>query len=187
MFGTIVRPHCFKSSTSADKSGFSLIELMVAIAIAGIIAAISLPGLLSSRDKIRVRGAATDVFAAFRLVKTEAVKRNTNICIEFNPDSTYRAFLDNGATSGNCVQEADETTILFDKTMEKGTALDNSLTIGFSPRGRPYPKNPGGTVTGSVVIKSSRIPELMYKCSLSIAGRVDIKVSTEGGADGTWH
>lgn len=61
--------------TSIQK-GFSLIELVVAIAILGVLMAAGVPGLSSWMQNSQVRATAESVLAAIQLARGEAVKQN---------------------------------------------------------------------------------------------------------------
>lgn len=175
MFCTFLHIHQFKSSRKVGSRGFSLIELMVTIAIVGIIATIGYPSLMKFRANAKTRGVASDIFSSLRMVKSEAVKRNVNVCLELKAAGTYKAFLDNGAIPNNCIQDADELTTLFTKTVEPGTSIVADFKAGYTPRGRPY------TPLDNIVVQNDSNPLLQYKNTISIAGRVDILVSQDGG------
>lgn len=60
-------------------TGFTLIELMITIAIAGILASLALPSFRDYVQTQRVKSASFDLAAALTLTRSEAIKHNTNI------------------------------------------------------------------------------------------------------------
>lgn len=59
--------------------GFSLLELVVAVAIMGILLALGLPSFNEIIRNSAIRGAAESTLSAFQLAKAEALKRNLTI------------------------------------------------------------------------------------------------------------
>ncbi|MEA3469089.1 MAG: GspH/FimT family protein [Thermodesulfobacteriota bacterium] len=152
--------------------GFSLIELVVVIAIIGIITALGTPPLLSMKAKSSVRSDARDVYSAFKHAQSEAVKRSENVTILFNypAPGKYTVFLDNGAggdTSGDNVQNGNEL-ILLSKQLRPGNSFTDNFTdgiSGFNSRGLPL------TGQGTVTVRSATT-SLVLGLSLSNAGHV---------------
>lgn len=65
-------------------AGFTLTELMIVVAIMGLIAAIAAPSMADMVRTQRLRTASFDVFAALNLARSEAIKRNGPVTITPN-------------------------------------------------------------------------------------------------------
>ncbi len=163
-----------------NNKGFSLIEVLVVIAIIGILSVIVYPNVMQSRSNAKTRAVASEIFSSFRSARIEAVKRNGNVCLDFNTDGTYEVFLDDGP--GSCGQDGTETT-LTSKQVQPGTTILAGFNAGFTSQGRPL----NGTL-GNVAIQNDMNTNLRYRSVLSIAGRVDLQVTTNGdlGVGATW-
>jgi prepilin-type N-terminal cleavage/methylation domain-containing protein len=67
-----------------NKKAFTLVELMVVIAIIGIIGLIAAPNLVTGLPKYRIKRAARDITSKIRSARSEAIKTSSNITIKFN-------------------------------------------------------------------------------------------------------
>ncbi len=69
------------------QSGFTLLELMVAIFIAAIVLGYGVPSFTNLMQNGRMTSGANDMLAACHIARTEAVKRRTNVtmCPSANP------------------------------------------------------------------------------------------------------
>jgi len=62
-------------------SGFTLIELMVSLAVASILLSFALPSFRSYIQDQRVRAGAESFFSALNLARSEAIKRNAAVTL----------------------------------------------------------------------------------------------------------
>jgi len=69
-------------------SGFSLTELVVAMAVAMILMAVSLPSFLRAYHSYRLSNAATQVADIVRLTRYEAIRTNRTVNCVIRPDAT---------------------------------------------------------------------------------------------------
>lgn len=69
---------------SGNKKGFSLTELMIVIAIIGIIAMVSAPNIVTGLPKYRIKSAARDIASKLRRARSTAVKKHRDVTLFFD-------------------------------------------------------------------------------------------------------
>lgn len=84
----------------AQHKGFTLIELMVTIAIAAILLTIGVPSLTSFFDRQKLIAAAEETYSNMQLAKIEALSRSADIYI--NVDGGVNTWSYGFSTSPNC-------------------------------------------------------------------------------------
>jgi len=137
------------------EKGFTLVELMITVAIVGIIASLAVPSFSEMIERNRLKEAAEGLKSDLMFARTEAIKRSSNInmtvkkgsswCygidIDNNTDNTDANAVCDCATSGSCavktVQgsqftgttniEVADTNITF--FFRRGTASNQGMTI----------------------------------------------------------
>jgi type IV fimbrial biogenesis protein FimT len=63
----------------ARQHGFSLIELVIAVAIAGVLLSLALPNFSAYLRNVKLRSAAESFLSGIQLARSEAVRMNTNV------------------------------------------------------------------------------------------------------------
>lgn len=62
-------------------SGFTLTELLVVLAIAGVLAAMAMPSFQSLIQSQQLKNASFELFSSLSLARSEAIKRNANVTL----------------------------------------------------------------------------------------------------------
>ncbi|MFZ2737082.1 MAG: GspH/FimT family pseudopilin [Burkholderiaceae bacterium] len=78
-----------KTNKSSFQSGFTLVELLIAIVVVAILMAIAIPSFLQTLDKRRLVGAADNLLANLRYAQAESIKTNTQITATFTEGATW--------------------------------------------------------------------------------------------------
>lgn len=123
-------------------TGYSLIELVIAMAIIIIMASIALPKFISWLPNYYLRSAAEDIQSTLHFARTNAIKRYTSAVVVFSPaDDSYSVIL-GGQTlkSGQMPPHVGIESAVF----------GGGPTVQFDNRGLAFGFN------GSVLVKNSR-------------------------------
>lgn len=75
--------------TSFSHAGFSLVELMVAVAVIGILAVFALPSYTIWIENTRIRNAADSINSGLQKARVEALKRNADVKFEIGVGSDW--------------------------------------------------------------------------------------------------
>lgn len=80
-----------------NKAGFTLVELMIVIAIIAVISGVSVPAVNSMQGRHRFSGALRDVLLTLRQARLVAVEENETVMFTVDvATGTYQAFVDDG-------------------------------------------------------------------------------------------
>ncbi|MDH3883753.1 MAG: GspH/FimT family protein [Desulfobacterales bacterium] len=129
--------------------GFSIIELLVVLAVIAVVSVIVTPNFISWRNNAKLRNAVDNLMGDLEMAKLSAVKENNFVAVLFNPTG-YKVFVDK---ANFWVQDTDERLLRVRK-LPAGVTLDlghpdwgfTSNRTRFNSRGR------AGTENGTAVI-----------------------------------
>jgi len=148
---------------SRNHDGFTLMELILVVAVMGIMAAIAIPAFMGFLPGMRLNGAARQVMSDLMDARMEAVKNNNAFKIFFLNDHEYKILNDvnnNGADDGGA-----ETS----KTVD---IQDNYEDVTLSDTGDPVFSAKGtATSLSTITVQNASGSKSV---SVSIAGRVKI-------------
>lgn len=157
-----------------NQTGFTIIELMIVVAIAAVLSVIALPYMKDVISNQRVRAGVTEMHLSLLLARSEAIKRNDNINIVRT----------GGAWTGGWTVQLPDTTVL-----RSTDALPDNLTLACNTDANPAADACPATVTfnrtgrpTSLIeyrIYESGNPRVWMRCvSLSLSGRPAITVDS---------
>src|SRR3990167_792726 len=153
--------------------GFSLVELMVALAVAAILLGIAIPSFDSFILKSRLSTYASDFSASARLARSEALKRNTPVTLCKSSDGL--SCVTSGGWEQGWIVLSGTTVIRRQQAVVAGYLLSSSVSsLTFQPNGF------GSTQATVTVCRSSTLGGEEREVRVSATGRTAIKKTYTG-------
>lgn len=149
-------------SARRSSQGFTLIEILVVVAMVGILSAIAAPSFLAYLNRAKVREAQTKVLGALKESQRESMRKSRNDCQVNIPSGN------NQSLTGNCLVTGDrnlkETLKEISKSEDISIRRTNSISsITFNFRG-------GTGNSGTIVLALPNGTSSQQKCLVIAAG-----------------
>jgi prepilin-type N-terminal cleavage/methylation domain-containing protein len=97
-------------AVATDRKGFTLPEVLIALAILAILVSLAAPGMAGMMDRHRVATASRQLITDLQYAKTRAVTENTSYRVNFDVgNGRYRVERSDGTSTGPWRTLADET------------------------------------------------------------------------------
>ncbi len=162
-----------RGAARACQAAFTLIELMVTLAVLAVLAAIAVPGYDSMVLSNRLRGYSTDFSASAQLARSEAMKRNSPVTLCSSSDG---ATCD--ASAGwekGWVIRSDSAVIRRFPAANPGYLLSSTVReLTFLPNGF------GSTPASLTICRASPLGSQERSLILSVTGRVTLTRTQTG-------
>lgn len=128
---------CVFSTQPNKNAGFTLLELLITVAVLSILVALAAPSFREMMDRNAARAAANDLLSSVLVARSEAIKREQRVSLAKNGDwSSWQVFTDPDADG---TFDAGEELIL-DHVSENPLTVSTKGTLGnflsFNSRGR---------------------------------------------------
>lgn len=118
-----------------SKKGFSLVELMIVIALIGIIAGIAVPSYQSYTRKSNFKSAVREVTSDLFYAKERGISENRNYRVSFTVDSGTYLVQRETTTAGTYETVQTRDISLGDNIKVTSAAFGGNTYIDFQPRG----------------------------------------------------
>ncbi|MFH0844695.1 MAG: GspH/FimT family pseudopilin [Pseudomonadota bacterium] len=162
-------------------SGFTLMEMIVVMAIVAVMILIAVPSFLSISSRGQLKSAARDIISNMQYTRIQAIKKSATWAVQFDvADSRYRLLSDDGAddtwntgddTVYKTVNLSDYPGVSYGSghgVYPGGSSVDNGVTFSAD---RVTFKSNGTSESGTVYIKN-REGDTFAITSLSATGRI---------------
>lgn len=163
----------------APAAGFTIIELLIVLIIAGILATVAAPNLRDFVARNRVKTAASDLHYSLSFARSEAIKRNGTVTVDNNGGNWANGWSVKSGADTLSTQDPYEQIAVATANAAYGAKAFNS--IAFSGTGRE-----GSSDGVAFVITVAASPTIPARCVvLDPSGRPAVRQDKNGNsADG---
>lgn len=149
------------SKRNQRASGFTVLELMVAVGIAMVVLGIAVPSLMTWMPTLRLSSAARQVATDLQVARMKAISQNRKFQMSFVGSIP-------GATSYQIQKQDDTGTFVLESgpfTLPDGITVSAATTSQFQPR---------GTVNSASTITLKNVNSETKSVQVAAVGRVNI-------------
>ncbi len=161
-----------KSFVRAPAQGFTLVEMVAVVAVAGIVATTAVPSLAGLIDKQRISGVASELTSDLQYARAEAVHRNQGVRVSFRADAGCYVIHTGSADQCECTA-AGTPSCEGDAQAIKAVALDDAHRISLHSNVASIVFDPvHGTASPAATLRITGPQGRSVQHTVNIMGRV---------------
>lgn len=172
--------------TRGEMAGFTLVELVIAVAIVAILAALALPSFQSSLRSNRAATATNEMLASLSLARSEAIRNNRGASICASADGAVCSgdwndgWLVWADTNRDNDVNAGETVIRFSRGSDRLEVGSSAGVLRFDSRGRRIV--PAGAVIETITLQPDECGGANYRRTLLVNASGQVRRNGAPGA-----
>lgn len=159
----------YKVEKTTKSAGFTLIEMIITLAIAAILLAVAVPSLRESMQKNRTTAASNELTGSMNVARSESVKRGTRVvvcksannadCVTSNAAGYEQGWIIFVDSNNDAVRDAGEAILRVHEAVGGGVTMigagnDLDQYISYMPEGRALVKASATPQTGSIAVSA---------------------------------
>ena len=177
--------YCQPSRASLVESGFTLVELMISVAVLAVLLSIAVPSFTNATLGSRLSSHANSLVAGAALARSEAIKRNAVVTMCVSSDGAACAASGGWQQGWIVIHTASGNVLLSERAAPEGfriTAADDFTRVNFQPTGVgvTYSPTTPASATLTVCRSSPSTGSQERVVTLTPTGRASVSRTTSG-------
>jgi type IV fimbrial biogenesis protein FimT len=170
----------------SDAAGFTLVELMITVAVVAILAAIALPSFQTSIRSNRAATATNEMIASLSLARTEAIRSNRSASMCASADGTAcganwsAGWIVWADTNNDNAVTAGERIIRFSQGSDQMQVQSSASVLRFDSRGRRAV--PAGAAQGAITVQPAQCGGVNHRRTLIVNASGQVRKDGQPGA-----
>ncbi|MGQ0586559.1 MAG: GspH/FimT family pseudopilin [Gammaproteobacteria bacterium] len=156
-------------------AGFTLLEVLMVMAVLGILASLAIPGFGYLAASTKVKGASTELYLAMVRARNEAVKRNRNVAVVADAAGWgmgWQIIADGDNDGAFNPADADDRVVVTQGELRRVTITMAATSVVFRSSGRASGAAPQFSVTSE---DQDRKVDLQRCVQVDLTGRPYVK------------